>query len=58
MVHTNLTGFTRTVGQRSDRKRFRPGKRIAQLMPMTQTRKVDAGIDGSSKFATAQRTSK
>jgi hypothetical protein len=34
-----------------------PGRMIAQMRPITQARKVDAGIVGSSVLATADRTS-
>lgn len=30
---------------------------MAKMRPMTQERRVDEGIDGSSVFATAERTS-
>ena len=34
-----------------------PGMIIAHMMPMTQTRRDETGMEGSSVFATAERTS-
>ena len=46
-----------TEGNRKKKNWFNPGMRTAQMMPMSQARKVLTGIVVSSVFATAARTS-
>ena len=52
-----LTPPTVTLGKRKKKNWFMPGMMIAQIMPMTQTRRDETGMEGSSVFATAERTS-
>ena len=46
-----------TLGNRKKKNWFIPGIIIAQMMPITHTRREDTGIVGSSVLATAERTS-
>jgi hypothetical protein len=46
-----------TEGYLKKKNWLTPGIRTAQMMPISQARKVDAGIVGSSVLATADRTS-
>ena len=54
---TELTPVTVTPGNRKKKNWFMPGMIIAQMMPITHTRRVETGMLGSSVLATAERTS-
>ena len=47
-----------TEGNLKEKNWFKPEIRTTQMRPMTQARKVDDGIVGSSVLATAERTSR
>ena len=55
--HGTQTELIDTEGYLKKKNWFTPGIMIAQMMPITQARKVDAGIVGSSVLATADLTS-
>jgi hypothetical protein len=55
--HGAQTELMYTEGYLKKKNWLMPGMRTAQTMPISQARKVDAGIVGSSVFATADLTS-